>query len=132
MSRSGYSDECEHLELYRQAVVQATNGARGQALLSKLRDALDAMPAKRLIAGAVKDEAGDVCALGALDPSAPHYDAKELAKHFGVARSLAAEIVYMNDEWPFREETPERRWQRMRDWVDSQIKQGSQRAAARG
>lgn len=126
MSRSGYSDECDHLELYRQAVRRATTGCRGQHLLRKLRDALDAMPAKRLIADAIKDTKGDVCALGALDPTATSYDADDLAAHFGIARSLAAEIVYENDEaTQWRRETPEERWTRMRAWVESQITPGS-------
>ncbi len=135
MSRSGYSDdyECDvPLEFYRQAVHRATTGYRGQHLLRKLRDALDAMPTKRLIADAIKDTSGDVCALGALDPNAPAYDQDEygwdhsadLAKHFNIAHALAAEIVYMNDDagsWRHRDETPEQRWVRMRAWVDEQI-----------
>lgn len=139
MSRSGYSDDGESdlpLDLYRQAVHRAMTGYRGQHLLCRLRDALDAMPNKRLIAGNIKDEAGQVCALGALDPTAPKYDedecdgdwdghARKLAKHFNIAPALASEIVYMNDEydsWRNRTETPEQRWTRMRAWVNEQIK----------
>lgn len=139
MGRSGYTDdfgdEDYPLEFYRQAVTNAINGRRGQALLMKLRDALDAMPVKRLITHEIKNESGDVCAFGALDPTAPSskwddWDdygpghAGDLAKHFGIARALAAEIVYMNDEWGewrSTEETPEQRWVRMRAWVESQI-----------
>jgi hypothetical protein len=136
MSRSGYSDDYEgSIDLYRQAVHRATVGYRGQHLLKNLRDALDAMPVKRLITDAIKNEAGEVCALGALDPTAPSYNAEDdnwegpgsaldLAKHFNIAKALAAEIVYMNDEavsWRAKEETPEERWVRMRAWVDSQI-----------
>ena len=58
-----------------------------------------------------------------------------MADHFGIARALAAEIVYLNDERFGRSEiyrdidgilvrrdlTPEVRWQRMREWVDEQI-----------
>lgn len=125
MSRSGYSDECENLGLWRGAVNRATRGYRGQHLLRKLRDALDAMPSKRLIADAIEDEAGDVCAFGALDPHVTSYDAEALADRFGVAHALAAEIVYMNDEaWQYsggQQETPEARWIRMRAWVDKQI-----------
>jgi hypothetical protein len=127
MSRSGYLDDCENLELYRQAVRRATTGYRGQHLLRKLRDALDAMPVKRLITNAIKDDHGDVCALGALDPTAPYEDAEDLAKHFNVAYALAAEIVYMNDEWDAwrsLSDTPEQRWVRMRAWVESQIVPG--------
>ncbi len=136
MSRSGYSDDFDSEDipgcLWRQAVHRATTGSRGQHLLHKLRDALDAMPVKRLITDAIKDASGGVCALGALDPNAPEYKAddydwedghaRELAKHFGIARALAAEIVYMNDEAAiWRQETPEQRWIRMRAWVDEQI-----------
>lgn len=136
MSRSGYSDDFDGetpVELYRQAVHRATTGYRGQHLLRKLRDALDAMPSKRLIAGNIKDESGQVCALGALDPTAPKYDEEEyddfdhprkLGAHFNIAPALASEIVYMNDEynsWRSQEETPEARWKRMRAWVATQI-----------
>lgn len=104
--------------------MRATTGYRGQHLLRKLRDALDAMPNKRLITDAIKNEAGEVCALGALDPNVEEYDAIYLAEHFGIAYALAAEIVYQNDEammWRGESETPERRWTRMRAWVDAQI-----------
>lgn len=122
MSRSGYSDDCENVCLWRSAVRRAMTGYRGQHLLKKLRAALDALPNKRLIAGTIKDESGNVCALGALDPTVTAYEAEDLAVHFGVARALAAEIVYMNDEWIWdRNETPEARWIRMRAWVDQQI-----------
>ena len=136
MSRSGYSDDCDGempLELYRQAVHRATTGYRGQHLLKKLLAALDAMPERRLIAGNIKDESGQVCALGALDANAPKYDAddyddadhpRKLAEHFKIAPALASEIVYMNDEydsWSLRNETPEQRWTRMRAWVEQQI-----------
>lgn len=135
MSRSGYSDDYDEEIpscLWRQAVHRATTGYRGQHLLKKLRDALDAMPVKRLITDAIKDERGDVCALGALDPTAPTYSedddgwfhSHELAKHFKIAHALASEIVYMNDEylsWRAKDETPEARWVRMRAWVESQI-----------
>lgn len=127
MSRSGYSDDCANLGLWRGAVDRATRGYRGQHLLRKLRAALDAMPSKRLIADEIKDEAGDVCALGALDSTVEEYSAVYLAEHFGIAHALAAEIVYMNDEalaWRYKSETPEERWTRMRAWVDKQILPG--------
>lgn len=125
MSRSGYSDDCANVCLWRSAVRRATTGYRGQHLLKRLLAALDAMETKRLIADQIKDEAGQVCALGALDPTAQSYEAEDLATHFGVARALAAEIVYENDEhfsyWSAPQETPEQRWTRMRAWVASQI-----------
>jgi len=124
VSRSGYSDDCygTELVLWRSAVDRALLGRRGQAFLRKLRDALDAMPVKRLITNEFVNEKGEVCALGAVDPKAAvdPEDRRAVAQHFGIAPAMAAEIVYMNDEfWPNLE--PEERWTRMRAWVEHQI-----------
>jgi len=124
MSRSGYSDEYEHVQLWRAAVDRATFGKRGQAFLRRLRDALDALPVKRLITDALVDEHGDVCALGAVDSTTniDPYDRDAVAAHFKIAPALAAEVAYMNDEFCWRrDETPEQRWTRMRAWVEKQI-----------
>jgi hypothetical protein len=126
MSRSGYSDDCEHLELWRAAVSRAIRGARGQHVLRKMRNALDAMPVKRLIAHEIANESGEVCALGSVDPKADvdPSERDDVAAHFGIAPAMAAEIVYVNDEeerWRRPEETPEERWVRMRAWVEEQI-----------
>jgi hypothetical protein len=132
LSRSGYSDECEPWALicWRGAVKAAITGSRGQQLLRDMRDALDAMPVKRLIRGDLQNMGGDVCALGAVakakgiavDAVDP-YDREGVAKMFNIAPALAAEIAYENDEdfryW--REETDERRWERMRAWVESNL-----------
>lgn len=122
MSRGGYSDECEHIELYRAAVDRATFGARGQRFLHRLRDALDAMPVKRLITDEIATRDGEVCALGAVEPvtTIDPEDTIAIARHFDIAPALAAEIVYENDEVAHRE-TPEARWVRMRAWVQRQI-----------
>lgn len=66
MSRHGYSDDCEHVAMWRGVVASATRGKRGQAFFRALVDALDAMPEKRLIAGLLEDAEGSVCALGCL------------------------------------------------------------------
>lgn len=50
MSRSGYVDDCENLELYRATVERSIKGKRGQAFLRELAAAMDAMPEKVLIA----------------------------------------------------------------------------------
>ena len=137
MSRSGYDDyegDCTiPSEFYRMAVQRAAQGKRGQKLLSDLLTALDAMPVKRLIANEFST-GGEVCALGAvaplrgvdvadLDPEDDYYTPRLLSKRFDIAESLAREVMYANDEGgPFDKETPEQRWQRMRDWVASQIK----------
>jgi hypothetical protein len=135
MSRSGYSDDGDQWSLicWRGAVASATKGARGQQLLRELLAALDAMPLpdRRLIEhDLVRD--GQFCALGvlgakqgktdamaAIDPE--DYDA--VAKLFGVAPALVREIEWVNDEGNFwHDETDEKRWSRMRDWVASLIK----------
>lgn len=144
MSRSGYSDESENVAMWRGMVASATRGKRGQEFFRELLGALDAMPEKRLIADLLEDgPAGEVCAIGALgkargidmsgmDPE----DAGPVAAAFNIAECLAQEVVYMNDEYqryswdPYErgkpqqrhEETPERRWIRMRKWVAEQIR----------
>lgn len=135
MSRSGYYNDGEPWEMimWRGAVKSAIRGKRGQALLLELRDALDSMPEKRLIANELIEASGEVCALGRLaqcrqidvkdlDPE----DRETVAGVFNIAPALAAEIVYENDEgrgsgWD-PEWTPEKRWAHMRDWVESNIK----------
>jgi hypothetical protein len=129
MSRSGYSDDCDGWELirWRGAVTSAIRGGRGQAFLCEMLDALDALPDKRLTTGELQTADGDVCALGSvglkrgadmtqIDP----YDADQVASFFGVAQALVREIEAENDEgWG---ETPEQRWQRMRDWCEHRLK----------
>lgn len=126
MSRSGYSDDCDGWELirWRGAVASAIRGKRGQAFLREVLTALDAMPQKRLIRGELEHD-GDVCTLGCLgrargltmDEVDP-YDRVTVASIFGIAEAMAAEIMFVNDDW---QETPEQRWQRMREWVAEQI-----------
>ena len=133
MSRSGYSDDCESWSLicWRGAVTSAIRGKRGQEFLNQLADALDEMPVKRLVANDL-EVGGEFCTigvlgakrgieLGKLDPN----DREEVAGVFGIAPALAAEIVFMNDEGSWNTETPEQRWNRMRKWVEEQIKKDS-------
>ncbi|MEQ6327304.1 hypothetical protein VLF92_03065 [Pseudomonas chengduensis] len=130
MSRSGYSDDCDGWELicWRGAVNSAIKGKRGQAFLIELRDALDAMPEKRLISEELEAD-GQFCTLGVLgakrgidmkgvDPD----DRESVARLFGIAPAMAAEIVFENDEvGSWRNESPEDRWKRMRKWVEDNI-----------
>lgn len=127
MSRSGYSEDCDNVELYRATVERALAGRRGQAFLRELAAAMDAMPEKILIAGELINEAGACCAIGAvckarkIDVSQVDYESpKAVGEMIGVARSMAAEIAFMNDEWA-RRETPAARWQRMRKWVSDNL-----------
>jgi hypothetical protein len=108
-------------------VTSAIKGKRGQAFLIELREALEGMLEKRLVADVLEAD-GQFCAIGVLgakrgvamdklDPA----DREEVAEAFGIAPALAAEVVFMNDEGSWNAETPEQRWQRMRKWVDEQI-----------
>lgn len=124
MSRSGYSDDCENMELYRAAVERAIKGKRGQAFLRELADALDALQEKVLISGELITSDGLCCTMGAickarsLDVSKIDYeDPDTVGSQLGIARSMAAEIAFMNDEWESPSEEPAGRWQRMRRWV---------------
>lgn len=146
MSRSGYTDDNGdykqwRLIMYRGAVKSAFRGARGQAFLKELRDALDAMPVKELIAQSFKVEDGAVCALGAVgarrgldmtkhNSADDDYDdgegAASAAHELGIAEAMAREIVWTNDEGSrgyrtedgkWRDERPDERWARVRMWV---------------
>lgn len=125
MGRSGYTEDCEHVELYRGAVLQAMKGKRGQQFFRDLIAALDAMPEKKLITKNLENEHG-VCALGSLgrqrgvDMSGiDTWDHEDLGKLFGIARTLAAETMFVNDDdfRYYQNETPEQRWTRMRQWA---------------
>ncbi len=127
MSRSGYSEDCEYLDLWRSNVERTIGGKNGQAFLLELVQSLDAMPEKRLIRDSLKT-GGEVCALGSvglkrglemkgLDPEDPQM----VGRAFGISSMLAQEIVYKNDEHN-RNETPEQRWARIRSWAQDNLK----------
>lgn len=131
MSRSGYSDDIDDQWgwiRWRGTVASAIRGKRGQAFLTEMLAAMDALPEKKLVAWQLEAE-GQVCAIGSvgrqrgvdmtkLDPE----DYDTVAGTFGVATPLAQEIVWMNDEaGPFKE-TPEQRFARMRKWVQSKLR----------
>lgn len=121
MSRSGYTDDNDDPLAHgrwRQAVKRSIEGKRGQALLRELVEALDAMPDKRLYAGSFATAEGEFCTLGVLaarrgtkvdDLGDEHdCDAETVGQRFGIAHAMAAEIMYMNDEYAVDE------WK----WVD--------------
>lgn len=138
MSRSGYTEDCENLAMWRGQVASAIRGKRGQAFLRDLVAALDAMPEKKLIEGDLQDEGGAVCALGALGvkrgldvESMDTYDYEALGKTFNIAHQLAQEVMFENDEACWRgRETPEERWARVRAWSVAQIRVTPEEAAA--
>ncbi len=147
MSRSGYCVELDDILQYgrwRAQVKSATKGKRGQAFFRAVVEALDAMPDKRLITNptimvkddfgerecdGIGDKDGNVCVLGALavhrglpvlEIDAEDHD--KLGDTFGIAHQLAQEVMYMNDDYfDGRNYTPEVRWQKMRDWAESQL-----------
>lgn len=113
MSRSGYTDECEDPLAHgrwRQAVQRSLDGKRGQAFLSELVVALDAMDDKRLYPGSFSTTDGEFCTLGVLgakrgtkmDDLVDEYgncDTDVVGQRFGIAMAMAAEIMYLNDEY---------------------------------
>jgi hypothetical protein len=113
MSRSGYDgdndDPLAHGR-WRQAVRRAIEGKRGQALLRELVEALDAMPDKRLYSGSFATAEGEFCTLGVLGAkrgtsmddlgdAEDGCDPADVGRRFGIAAAMAAEIMYLNDEW---------------------------------
>lgn len=144
MSRSGYVEESEEqwqFAMWRGTVASTIRSKRGQAFLKEMLAAMDAMPAKRLVANelAAPDlvpcshwglfEAESVCAMGAvgkargidmskIDPE----DYSTVAGEFGIAEPMAQEIVWMNDEAGPWKETPEQRFIRVRTWIESEIR----------
>ena len=149
MSRSGYCDDLDPLDLgrWRAQVKSAIRGRRGQAFLQELAAAMDSMPVKELITEELINDDGDCCAIGVVcktrgvDVSKIDYeDSEQVGAAVGIARQLAAEIEYENDECGERwepvlrggsrmadgqyarvQETPAERWQRMRKWVEKNI-----------
>lgn len=109
MSRSGlYEDDGDDSLAHgrwRGAVASAIRGKRGQAFLRELADALDAMPEKRLVAGALQSEDGCHCTLGVMGQKrgldvasmdVDDYDA--IADSLDVNAKIAQEIMWENDE----------------------------------
>lgn len=135
MGRSGYSDDIEDMRkliCWRGAVTKAFKGGRGQAFLRDMLVALDSVADGKLISNDLVRPDGSVCALGAvgkargidmsnIDPE----DLESVAAKFGIARAMAAEITYENDEGGpsyWSDEKPEARFERMRKWIESQIR----------
>ncbi len=135
MSRSNYTDDVDQWDLIRWqgAVASAIRGKRGQAFLCEMRDALDAMPEKRLISGEIVCEV-DCCAMGAVaikrgidvskvDPEEP----ERVAEMFGVSTAIVREIANENDDFGAYnlgakdDSVEEARWKYMRKWVEKHI-----------
>lgn len=150
MSRSGYSDDIDDNWAWirwRGYVASAIRGNRGQAFLHEMLAAMDALPEKKLITNDLETPEGAVCAIGSvgrargidmseLDPE----DYEKVASTFGINAKLAQEIVYLNDEafsghdyvensttgkYDWIPITPEKRFEKMRAWIASQIREAA-------
>lgn len=106
--RISYSDDEERpgqFALWDANCERSLRGKRGQQALRDLEAALLALPDKRLIADAVHDETGGVCALGAygrhkgidLSKFPNDYDSDEIGIAGGMPRLVAWTIVALND-----------------------------------
>lgn len=129
--RINYTEEEDfdgQFELWRANCERSLRGKKGQAELRVLRDALLALPEKRLLLGTLEDEVGDVCAIGAygkykgvdLQNFDEESDSDEVGISAGMPRLVAWKVVEMND-MEFDHATPEERYERMLAWVESKL-----------
>ena len=133
MSRSGYNDYDDIGDpwrwiMWRGAVASSIRGVRGQAFLRELIDALDAMSRKTLVVGELQVD-GEFCALGVvgqargLDLTKINTENwRQISDNFGIAVSLAREIMFENDEgscWGDARGTD--RWAHVRRWAESKL-----------
>lgn len=145
--RINYSEEEDYpgqFELWQANCVRSLKGKDGQAELRVLRDALLALPEKRLIHGSLVDEDGEVCAIGAyvkhkgldLEKFAPDRGTDEVGIAAGMPRLVAWKVVEENDhvlhdtwrpEGGYRLLTPEERYEGMLAWVESLLTPEDQR-----
>lgn len=136
MSRSGYgeygdADEWAAIR-WAGAVKKALRGKRGQAFLREMLAAMDALPEKRLIKGALSEDSGAVCAIGSvgakrgvdMSPLDPQ-DYDKVAAVFDIAPALVREITFVNDDdFGYEEgQSDEDRFNRVRQWVIRKIEE---------
>lgn len=131
MSRISYSDEEDYpgqFDLWQANCRRSLRGKQGQEELRALRDALLAMPDKRLIHGLLVDEEGAVCAVGAyakhkgldLQKFDPEDSTDEVGIEAGMPILVAWKVVEMND-MELDHLTPEQRYTKMLEWVERQL-----------
>jgi len=122
-------DDLEQWDLirWRGAVASAIRGKRGQSFLLEMWKAMQSLPEKKLIAGALEADDG-VCAIGSvgkcrgvdmskLDPE----DHEAVATAFGIPHTLACEIMYMNDEHLWKTD-PETRFAKIKKWIEDNLR----------
>lgn len=129
--RISYSEEENYpgqFDLWQANCERSMRGKRGQEELRELRESLLALPDKRLILGALEDEEGGVCAIGAygkrkgLDLSKFEVDSDtdEVGIAGGMPPLVAWKVVEMNDLL-LDHLTAEKRYEQMLSWVDSML-----------
>lgn len=130
-NRAGYRDDIDdHWQLIKWggAVTSAIRGKRGQNFLKELRDALDALPEKKLIADDLVDGQGGVCAIASVGKMRGYnmedvrQDNDEISQLFGISQALVRKIESINDDFGYyRVLTPENRYAIVYEWVESEI-----------
>jgi len=136
MSRINYSDEEIYpgqFDLWQANCARSLRGKKGQEELRALRDALLALPDKRLIHGLLVDEEGEMCAMGAyaqykgldLQTFDPEDETDAVGIEAGMPALVAWKVVEMNDMELHSRFTPEERYAMMLQWVERQLAQSA-------
>lgn len=142
-----YENEYNAWALWEQATTIALGSVKGQQILRDLRDALLALPSKRLISGQLACK-GEVCTMGALaayrrrdedraevlaelerkidyDEDGPYggWEADEatilVGQEVGVGVALSSHMAWLNDS--YGSVTPEQRYERVLAWTETAI-----------
>lgn len=106
--RISYSDDEDYpgqFNLWQANCRRSLQGKVGQTELRELEAALLALPEKRLIHGALTNDEGDVCAIGAyarhkgvdLSKFDPEYESDDVGIAAGMPRLVAWSVVALND-----------------------------------
>ena len=113
--------------LWRANCARSMRGRRGQASLRALKDALLALPAKRLIAHKMQDETGAVCAIGALSRQKgllSDHDSDNttvaVGERCGLPHLVSLQVVIQNDV-ELAQCTEKQRYVHMLKWIEEQL-----------
>lgn len=91
--------------LYEANMQRCFNSRTGQEKLREIREALVALPRQRLIHGRLADEAGDVCAVGAIALHQRVRNGEDRGSVLGSLASLVTEDTRDSDCWAVEENT---------------------------
>jgi hypothetical protein len=133
MGRISYSEDEDYpgqFELWQANCERSLRGREGQEELRVLRDALLALPDKRLAHEVLITEDGeDVCAVGAyarhkgldLQKFDPEDETDAVGIEAGMPELVAWKVVEMNDHELHSRFTPEERYALMLKWVEGKL-----------